>query len=435
MRAMAGEKEAGMRLLDRDEALWASGELVVGLREVRGVAKEGLLALSVAVGLRVMADMMEEELTRRVGPKHAKLAKRCASRHASAPGSVVLGGRRIKVRRPRARTFDGTELHLDTYGAFSDDDQLAEVVMERMLAGLATRRHRVANERVGVAVEAQVRATSRSAVSRRFVALTRGALSELMARDLSELAVVALMIDGVKFADHCCVVALAICTDGTKVPVGLSLGDTENREVVTDLLADLVSRGLSADSGLLVVIDGAKALDRAVRDVFGTLALVQRCGLHKQRNVAAHLPKDERRWVNRRLAKAFNHPDPSTGLRLAEDLARQLGTGWPDAAASVLEGLDDMFTIRRLKVSDRLARSLGCTNAIESMISVLRSTTRNVKRWRDAEMIERWATAGLLNAERSFRRVKGYNDIPTLVAGLARHAASVTPQRDKAEVA
>jgi hypothetical protein len=139
--------------------------------------------------------------------------------------------------------------------------------------------------------------------------------------------------------------------------------------------------------------------------------------------------------VNRRLAKAFNHPDPSTGLRLAEDLARQLGTGWPDAAASVLEGLDDMFTIRRLKVSDRLARSLGCTNAIESMISVLRSTTRNVKRWRDAEMIERWATAGLLNAERSFRRVKGYNDIPTLVAGLARHAASVTPQRDKAEVA
>ena len=185
------------------------------------------------------------------------------------------------MRRPRARTSEGTELHLETYVAFSDDDQLSEVVMERMLAGLATRRHRVANEPVGASVEAQASATSRSAVSRRFVARTRAALSELMARDLSELAVVALMIDGVKFADHCCVVALGICADGTKVPLGLFLGDTENKKVVTDLLRNLVRRGLKADSGLLVVIDGAKALDRAVRAVFGSVALIQRCGLHK----------------------------------------------------------------------------------------------------------------------------------------------------------
>jgi transposase-like protein len=256
-----------------------------------------------------------------------------------------------------------------------------------------------------------------------------------MARDLSELAVAALMIDGVNFADHCCVVALAICADGTKVPLGLFLGDTENKKVVTDLLANLVNRGLKADSGLLVVIDGSKALDRAVRAVFGPVALIQRCGVHKRRNVVTYLPKDEQRWVDRRLAKAFNHPDPSTGLRLAEDLARKLESRWPDAASSVREGLWDMFTLRRLKVSDRLARSLGCTNAIESMISIARTTTRNVKRWRDAEMVKRWAAAGMVNAERSFRRVKGCNDMATLVAGLARHAASVTPQRDTAEVA
>ena len=180
-----GEKmRAKMRLFGRSEGPEVLGELVVGLGEVREAAVEGLLAMSVAVGLRVMAEMMEEELTRRVGPKHAKLADRVATRHASAPGSVVLGGRRIKVRRPRARSLDGTELHLDSYGAFSDDDQLKDVVMERMLAGLATRRHRRANEPVGALVEESASATSPSAVSRRFVARTRTALSELMTRDL-----------------------------------------------------------------------------------------------------------------------------------------------------------------------------------------------------------------------------------------------------------
>jgi transposase-like protein len=424
-----------MRVFGRSEGPEVLGELVVGLGEVREAAVEGLLAMSVAVGLRVMAEMMEEELTRRVGPKHAKLAGRRATRHASAPGSVVLGGRRIKVRRPRARSLDGTELHLDSYGAFSDDDQLKDVVMERMLAGLATRRHRRANEPVGASVEEAASATSPSAVSRRFVARTRTALSELMTRDLSALAIIALMIDGVVFAERCCVVALGICADGSKVPLGLFLGDTENKKVVRALLGDLVKRGLKADSGLLVVIDGAKALDRAARAVFGSFALIQRCTVHKRRGVASHLPKDEQKWVDRRLAQAFNHPDPAIGFHLAEDLARQLETRWSDAAASVREGLYDMFTIRRLKVSDRLARSLSCTNAVESMISVLRCTTRNIKRWRGDEMIKRWAAAAMLNAERSFHRVKGCTDMATLVAGLARHAASVIFESETAEVA
>ncbi len=429
---------AALRVVDGDDAAQLpelSDELRLALGDVVGAAREGLLAMSVAVGLRVMAEMMDDEVTTKVGPKHAKLPDRRASRHGAAPGSVVLGGRRVKVERPRARTADGTEVALDTYAAFADDDLLATVVMERMLAGLATRRHRAANEPVGEAVEAEASSTSRSSVSRRFVAKTKAALDELMSRDLSALSVAALMVDGVVFADQCCVVALAICADGTKVPVGLWLGDTENTTVVTHLLADLVDRGLSAAGGVLVVIDGAKALVRAVHKVFGDHALIQRCTLHKRRNVADHLPESERGWVDQRLARAFNHADPDAGLRQARDLARQLEVRWPDAAASLREGLEDMFTVRRLGVGDRLAKTLMSTNPIESMISVGKTTTRNVKRWRDGTMIKRWMAAGMLNAERSFRRVKGCKDMPTLVAALARHVETVTPSCENEEVA
>jgi putative transposase len=270
-------------LVGRDDARELPGlaeELRVGLSDVAGSAREGLLALSVGVGLRVMAAMMDAEVTARVGPKHAKIPGRTATRHASAPGSVVLGGRRVKVSRPRARTTDGEEVSLGAYRTFADDDLLSEVVMARMLAGLATRRHRAANEPVGAAIEAEASSTSRSAVSRRFIAGTARALEELMSRDLGELDVVALMVDGVHFAEACCVVALAITADGTKVPVGLWLGDTENTTVVTHLLADLVGRGLDTSGGLVVVIDGAKALAAGVRKVFGDQALVQRSTLH-----------------------------------------------------------------------------------------------------------------------------------------------------------
>src|SRR5207244_7529578 len=191
---------------------------------------------------------------------------------------------------------------------------------ERMLAGVATRRHVRVNEPVGDELEAAARVTSRSSVSRRFKAATQAGLAELMSRDLSELKLAALMLDGVHFAEACCVVALAICVDGTKVPVGLWLGDTENKTLVTNLLADLVDRGLSTDGGLLVVIDGAKALAAAVRKVFGAAALIQRCTLHKRRNVKDHLPKDQQPWVDRKLAAAFAHADPAAGERAARDL-------------------------------------------------------------------------------------------------------------------
>jgi putative transposase len=249
------------------------------------------------VGLAVMGEMMTAEMTAKVGgPKHAKLAQRQGNWHGSAPGSAVLGGRRVPVERPRGRTVAGDEIELAADAAFSNDDLLSQVVMERMLAGVATRRHARVNEPVGDDLDAQATSTSRSSVSRRFKAATDAQLDELMSRDLSELDLAALMLDGVYFADACCVVALAIGADGTKVPVGLWLGDTENKTVVTALLADLVARGRNTDGGLLVVIDGAKALATAVRKVFGDTAFIQRCTLHKRCNVRDHLPRDRRVW-------------------------------------------------------------------------------------------------------------------------------------------
>jgi len=436
---MTNKKVAAVRLVERDEAVGVvelPEELRVSLAGIAGVAREGLLAMGATVGLLVMHEMMNAEMTAKVGAtKHAKVAGREANWHGEAPGSVVLGGRRVPVQRPRGRTTDKTEIELDTYAMFTNDDLLSELVMERMLAGVATRRHVRVNEPVGEELAASARSTSRSSVSRRFKTATQAGLDELMSRDLSELKLAALMLDGVHFAEACCVVALAICVDGTKVPVGLWLGDTENKTIVTALLADLVDRGLSADGGLLVVIDGAKALAAAVRKVFGSAALIQRCTLHKRRNVRDHLPKDQQAWVDRKLAGAFNNDDTAKGERAARDLAAQLETRWPDAAASLREGLDEMFTVRRLGIKGRLAATLTNTNCIESMISIARDTTHNVKRWRDGKMIKRWCAAGMLNAERSFRRLKGYKQMPALVAALKRHIDAVTPSCDTAKVA
>jgi putative transposase len=234
------------------------------LADIATVAQEGLLAISVAAGMAVMQTMFDAEMRAVCGPKGRHDADRIATRHGREKGSVVLGGRRVPVTRPRARTTDGREVPLPAYQLFSAEDQLTHVVMERMLAGLATRRHIAAAEPVGHDVEEAASATSRSAVSRRFVAQTKTALAELLARDLNALDIKVLMIDGEHIAEHCCVVALAITADGTKVPVGLWEGSTENKTVVTHLLSDLVSRGLDAGDGLLVVIDGAKALSAAV---------------------------------------------------------------------------------------------------------------------------------------------------------------------------
>lgn len=424
-----GKKLPLITVADREEVArlaGLSGEVNVALADVASTLREGLLAMSCAAGLAVMSEVMQAELTDRIGPKGKHVTDRIGTRHGSTTGSVVLGGRTVSVDRPRARTSAGEEVALDSWAVFSDRDLLTALTLERMLAGIATRRHADVGEPVGKSVESRSRSTGRSAVSRRFKAATETKLAELLARDLSGLDVAALLIDGKYFAKCCIVVALVITADGTKVPVGIWDGDTENTIVVTDLLADLVARGLDYSRGLLVVIDGAKALRKAVTKVFGDRALVQRCTLHKRRNVAGYLPEELAATVDRRLAAAFNDTDPARGLRICEGLARQLDAQHPSAAASLREGLEEMFTVRRLGTSDRLAASLSNTNTIESMMSIIGRTTGRVTNWKDASMVRRWAAAGVLEAERSFRRLKGCTDMPTLVAAIHRTIATRT---------
>ena len=387
-------------------------EATVAMADVAAAMREGLLAFSTAAGLVVMQQMLTAELAGIVGDKHAKLGPdRVGNWHGTTKGQVVLGARKISVERPRGRYTDGGEVELDTWATFASEDLLRQVVVERMLAGVATRRHVEVAEPVGQAGTA----VSRSAVSRRFVAATTDAMAELLACDLSGLETAVMMIDGLNVAGEMVVVALVITADGTKVPVGLRLGDTENTVVVKDLLADLVDRGLRFEHGILAVLDGSKALRKAVAKVFGTKALVQRCTLHKRRNVIGYLPEARRKQIDKRLAGIFANADAEAGLRDARRLAAQLKATHPDAAGSLLEGLEEMFTVARLGITGALRRSLTNTNCIESMISTVRVVTGRVKNWRDGDMKKRWIATGMIEAQRSFRRVKGHTQMANLV--------------------
>jgi putative transposase len=390
------------------------------LGELVGSAKEGLLALSIGVGLGVLAELLEEEVVEVVGAKGKHNGDRVALRHGHESGEVTLGGRRVAVARPRVRTADGqAEVRLQTYEYFADRDQLARVVLERMLAGVSTRRYRRTQEPVGSQVEQAARSTSRSAVSRSFVERTRRSLGVLMSRRLDDVRLAVLMLDGLELQGRRNVVARGITTEGVKIPLGLWDGSTENATVATALLADLVERGLDPEQGIVFVIDGAKALRKAVRTVFGE-APVQRCVRHKERNVTEHLPERDRPSVKQRLRRAWALDDHARALDQLRQLARELDRNYPGAAGSLREGLEETLTLTRLGVRGNLKRTLESTNPCESMLEIVRRTQRNVKRWSSGEMALRWTAAGMLEAERQFRRIIGYRDLATLVVAIER---------------
>jgi putative transposase len=408
----------------------------VTLAELAGSLREGLLALAVGAGLQVMDALIDESVTALAGPKFKHDLDRAALRHGTEAGSVVLGGRRMPMRRPRVRSADrSAEVAVPAYELFSSTDLLGQMALERMMAKLSTRRYAAGLEPVGAPVEEACRSTSKSAVSRRFVAATESALATLLAADLSGLDLVALMIDGVHFADHLCVVAMGIGVDGTKHPLGLVEGDTENTTVVRDLLADLRDRGLDTTRPILCVLDGAKALVAAVKAVFDH-PVVQRCQLHKVRNVESKLPKDLASTVARKMRAAYHDPDALAAEATLEALARSLTKTHPGAAGSLREGLSETLTVNRLGVPPTLARTLRSTNAIESMLEICRDHSANVKRWRNGQMVLRWCAAGMLEASKQFRRVNGFLHLPAFRAALEVQATgTVTPKCDDEEVA
>jgi transposase-like protein len=396
-------------------------QVIVSMAEIAESAREGLLALAVGTGMQVMAAMFGEDAERLCGPDGKHNADREGYRHGTGSGSVTLGGRRVPVTRPRVRAADGSgELHLPSYDLFSSTEILSRMALEKMLAGLSSRRYGHGLEPAGRAVEAAAAATSKSAVSRRFVAATETALGQLMTRRLEGLDLVAFMADGVHFGEHTCVVALGIDIDGVKHPLAIEEGSTENATLVTELITGLRERGLDVTRPILAVLDGAKALSRAVKDVFDR-PLIQRCQQHKIKNVRDKLPERLRTVAERRMRQAYHGGSAVQAEGLLTELARELDKTHPGAAASLREGMAETLTIVRLGVPPTLARTLRSTNPIESMIEICREHSKNVKRWRDGTMALRWCAAGMLEADHQFRRVNGRLHLPKLRAALEAH--------------
>ena len=405
------------------EATQAEGVLPERVQEALGqlvgAAREGLLALSVEVGLGVLRELLEEEIDEVVGPKGKWIPERTAVRHGHEDGEVTLGGRRVSVKRPRARTADGeSEVPLATYEYFADRDQLEAVVLERMLAGVSTRKYRRSQEPVGERVETDARSTSKSAVSRTFVQRTRDLLWKLMNRPLADLRLAVIMLDGIELHGRTNIVALGITTEGDKLALGLWDGSTENATVAGALLADLVDRGLDLEQGLLFVVDGSKGLRKAVRQVFGNDVPVQRCVQHKQRNVLDHLPERDRQAVKARLRRAWAETDHERALEQLTALAIDLDRAHPGAATSLREGMEETLTVTRLGITGKLKRTLQSTNPCESMISTVRVINRNVKNWSSGDMCLRWTAAGMLEAETRFRKVEGYRGLANLAVAI-----------------
>jgi hypothetical protein len=397
------------------------GQVIVSMAEIAESAKEGLLALAVGTGLQVMASMFDEDAARLCGPEGKHNRDRVGYRHGTGDGSVTLGGRRVPVTRPRVRAADGSgELHLPSYDLFSSTEILTQLALEKMLAGLSSRRYARGLEPAGQAVEEAAAATSKSAVSRRFVTATETALAGLMSRRLDDLDLVAFLADGVHFGDHTCVVALGIGIDGTKHPLAVEEGSTENATLVTGLITGLRERGLDVTKPILAVLDGSKALSRAVKDVFDK-PLIQRCQQHKIKNVRDKLPERLKAVAEKRMRQAYHAESALKAEGLLAELARELDKTHPGAAASLREGMAETLTILRLGVPPTLARTLRSTNPIESMIEICREHAKNVKRWRDGTMALRWCAAGMLEADHQFRRVNGHLHLPKLRAALEAH--------------
>jgi putative transposase len=421
------EEDAAMAKIGRRQGREQSapGQMELPLREL---VREALFDTVIVSGLEYVGEVLEAERTALCGLRYQHDPQRQALRAGSMPSSLSLGGRRVEVARPRVRGVEGRELSLPSWRAWSASDPLERRAIEQMLVGVSTRRYARSLEPLPSALK--VRGIGKSVVSARFVVGTRRKLEELMRRDLSKLALAALMIDGVRFADHVVLAAVGIDAGGEKHVLGLREGATENAASCKALLADLIERGLPTERTLLFVIDGAKALHRALTDIFGERALIQRCREHKKRNVTEALPERMRTSVRGAMTQAYVTRDCKRARRLLENLAGRLASAYPSAAASLREGLEETLTVTRLDLPESLERVLSSTNLIENLFSRVREIARRVKRWRGGAMILRWTAAGVLEAERNFRKVAGYRALPKLVAALRAHDAAIDRDRE-----
>ena len=391
-------------------------EIPLPILEAFGNIENSFFELCFDAGSQVLTAMMEQDREELCGPRWKRDPERRAGRAGTTPSEVTLGGRRVAMLRPRVRTPDGQELQLPSFAYVANRDPLDRHAMNAVACGISTRKY--ARSLEPLPSDTDECSTSKSSVSRRFVAMTAKQMTKWLTTPLGDRHFPIVMIDGINLGDHVVLIALGIDIEGKKQVLGLREGNTENGRVARALLGDLVERGLDPERARLFVIDGAKALTSAIVKVFGSLGAIHRCQIHKERNVLGHLPDHLHQSVKSVLREAWDLGDADTAKRRLERLASSLEADHPGAAASVREGLDHTLTLQRFGITGTLYKKLRSTNAIENLNSGIASYSKNVKRWQGGSMVVRWVSAAIVEAEKKFRRVQGWRDIEKLVAAL-----------------
>ena len=414
------------RAVKQLEAMAADGnpavQMVLPMAEMVGWLRQGVGELIRQAGLRLMDLLMQEEVRELVGERSQRQAERTANRWGSERGYCVVMGQKVPVERPRVRSTDDQEVRLGSYELFHRGEPLTETVWEKLMLGLSTRKY-------GQAVREFTEAygLEKSAVSEHFIEASRAKLQEMMERRLDKTRLCALLIDATPFAGQQLVVAMGISQDGRKMILGLRQGATENATVVGELLGDLVSRGLDFTEPRLYILDGGKALTAAVKKHAGESAAIQRCQVHKRRNVLDHLTDEQKPAVAKRLNAAYALEDHAAAKQALNTLHRELMDLNPSAARSLGEGMEETLTVHRLHVPMQLRKTLASTNVIESAFSIVEQVCKNVKRWHGGDQRERWVGSGLLVAQKQFRKVTGHKQIPALL----RELEALVPQKSE----
>jgi len=390
--------------------------------------KDGLRELIVSSGMQVLEALLEDDREKLCGPKKKQQLEREAYRYGYDHGQLVMGGRKVSVVKPRVRRVAGGEVRLPTWEAFGQSDPFDERVVEQLLCGVSTRKYERSLEPLDT--ERKSIGVKKSSVSRRFISATSQKVSSFLNRPLDELDLPVIMIDGLHVGEQMVLGVLGIDVNGNKHVLGLCDGPSESESVCRGLLRNLIERGLVVERARLFVIDGSAGLRKAIRSTFGQWALIQRCQIHKLRNVLEHLPEKKREWVRAKMQKAWEAPSTEKAKSILEGLARTLGDH-PSAAASLREGLDETLTLLTLGVTGALYRLLRTTNPIENLQGTIRRITRNVRRWRNGSMAVRWVAAALLEAESRFRRIKGVSDLPHFLRALDRAVGTASQNVQK----
>jgi putative transposase len=405
------------RAVDRLEEMAAEGnpavQMVLPMAEMVGWLRKGVGELVRQAGLQLMSLLMDEEVRELAGERSRPQPERTANRWGKERGYCVVMGQKVPIERPRVRTTEDKEVRLGSYEMFHRGEPLSETVWEKLMLGLSTRRY-------GQAVREFTEAygLEKSAVSEHFIEASRVKLKDLMERRLNKLQLCALLIDATPFEGQQMIVALGIGQDGRKTVLGIRQGATENATVVGELLGDLMNRGLDFSTPRLYVLDGGKALHAAVKKYAGESAPIQRCQVHKRRNVLDHLTNEQKPAVTRKLNAAYALEEYAAAREALNGLHHELMHLNPSAARSLAEGLEETLTVHRLHVPQQLRLTLASTNVIESAFSIVERVCLNVKRWHSGDQRERWVGSGLLVAEKQFRRIKGHKQLPLLLREL-----------------